>query len=291
MRKKGFTFLEVVIILVSIGVLAAIVIIKFINFKQEAMEAAELGSIQTVRSGVQIYGLESAIKKRQPIYPVVLDTAGNTPASVANPFFGIVLSMPVTDENWSKIDRVIYKGPTGNYYYYEPVGGQIILCSGDKVVSGTGSVTTFLPGLSVDTYSDDQWAFSSGGLYSPWSGEPLTFTLEFEQAGTYALNIAAINMANHPDFTASLGQEERTDWHLPSGYTSFQVQVYIDGALVSPGNFNIPASDTTINTGGFLFNVGAGTHTVSLVWTNDVWTPDEHGDANMLFQDISFQRR
>ncbi|MFA5117023.1 MAG: type II secretion system protein, partial [Candidatus Omnitrophota bacterium] len=270
MRKKGFTFLEVVIILVSIGVLAAIVIIKFINFKQEAMEAAELGSIQTVRSGVQIYGLESAIKKRQPIYPVVLDTAGNAPASVANPFFGIVLSMPVTDENWSKIDRVIYKGPTGNYYYYEPVGGQIILCSGDKVVSGTGSVTTFLPGLSVDTYSDDQWAFSSGGLYSPWSGEPLTFTLEFEQAGTYALNIAAINMANHPDFTASLGQEERTDWHLPSGYTNFQVQVYIDGALVSPGNFNIPASDTTINTGGFLFNVGAGSHTVSFVWTNDV---------------------
>ena len=291
MRRKGFTFLEVVIIVVTIGILAAIIVLKFISFKREAIEAAELGSIQTVRSGVQIYGLESAVRKRQPVHPAKLDSAANAPASIANPFFGIVLSMPVTDPTWSKVDRVIYKGPTGNYYYYEPTRGQIILCSGDKVVDGSGSVTTFLPGLSVDSYSEDEYAFSSGGLYSPWAGEPLTFTLNFEQAGTYAVNIAAINMANHPDFTAKLGQEERTDWHLPTGYTTFQVQVYIDGQLVSPGNFGIPASDTTINTGGFLANVGAGSHTVSFVWTNDEWTPDEHGDANMLFQDINFQRR
>ena len=291
MSKKGFTFLEIVIILVSIGILAAIVVIKFISFRKEATEAAELGTIQSVRSGVQIYALESAVKKRQPAYPVILDAAGNAPSSVTNPFFGAVLSMPVTDTKWSKVDRVIYKGPTGNYYYYDPVMGQIILCSGDKVVEGTGAVTTFLPGLSVDTYSQDQWAFSSGGLYSPWSGEPLTFTLDFQQAGTYAVNIAAINVANHPDFSAALGQEPRTDWHLPTGYTTFQVQVYIDGQLVSPGNFGIPASDTTITNGGFLANVGAGTHTVSFVWTNDVWTPDEHGDANMMFQDINFQRK
>jgi type II secretory pathway pseudopilin PulG len=291
MRRKGFTFLEVVIIIVSIGILAAIVIIKFINFQHEATEAAELGTVQSVRSGVQIYGLESAVKKRQPIYPPTLDSAGNAPASLTNPFFVTVLSMPVADSKWSKVDKVIYKGPTGNYYYYEPTQGQIILCSGDKVVTGTGAVTTFLPGLSVDSYSNDQWAFDSGGLYSPWSGEPLVFTLNFEQAGTYAVNIAAINVANHPDFTAKLGQPPRTDWHLPTGYTTFQVQVYIDGQLVSPGNFGIPASDTTINTGGFLANVGAGTHTVSFVWTNDVWTPDEHGDANMMFQDINFQRR
>ncbi len=291
MRRKGFTFLEVVIIIVCLGILAAIVVLKFINFKHEAIEAAELGTIQSVRSGVQIYALESSVKKRTPVYPVLLDTASIGQASITNLFFGAVLSMPVGDSKWLKVDKVIYRGPTGNYYYYEPVRGQIILCSGDKIVEGDGTVDTFLPGLSVDSYSEDEWAFLNGGLYSPWSGEPLNFTLDFEQSGTYAINIAAINMANHPDFTASLGQEARTDWHLPSGYTTFEVQVYIDGQLVSPGNFGIPASDTEIKTNGLLVNIGAGTHTVSFVWTNDSWTPDEHGDANMMFQDISFQRR
>jgi hypothetical protein len=128
-------------------------------------------------------------------------------------------------------------------------------------------------------------------LYSPWSGTPLNFTIDFATAGNYRFDIAAINNADHADFCAQLGVPMRTDWHLPTGYNTFNVQVLVDGVAVNPANFGIAASDTTTNTSGFTTYVGAGTHTVSLLWTNDMWTPDEKGDANIQFQDLSVQKQ
>jgi hypothetical protein len=280
-------------ILVICGVLAAVAVPKYISFRQEAILAAEKQVVSNVKIGVNSYYIESVTRDRTPLNGPVLDDATNTFASNENPFFTFVLQSPgVIGSGWRKVIANAYRGPSGTYYIYDPSQGIFGEYSGNMTVgSVSNQISNFLPALSANPYNSSQWAASQEGLYSPWSGIPVNFTMDFAAAGNYRFDIAAINNANHPDFCAQLGVPMRTDWHLPTGYTRFNVQVLVDGVAVNPANFGIAASDTAANTNGFSTYIGAGQHTVSLLWINDMWTPDEKGDANIQFQDLSVQKQ
>jgi len=55
MNKKGFTLIELMIVVAIIGILAAIAIPKFADLINKSKEGATKGALSTVRSAIQIY--------------------------------------------------------------------------------------------------------------------------------------------------------------------------------------------------------------------------------------------
>jgi len=53
--KKGFTLVEILIVVVILGILAAIVIPQFTSASTEAKEAALVSNLQAVRSQIELY--------------------------------------------------------------------------------------------------------------------------------------------------------------------------------------------------------------------------------------------
>jgi hypothetical protein len=274
-------------IIVIIGIIAVIAIPKFIDLREDALAGVEEGVAGAVRSGIKIYGAESAIHARQPMYPITLDNATLNKASNSNIFFDKVLSQAVYD-SWRKATDILYQGPTRTYYVYDSTNGAFGAYLANMTVADS-NMHSFLPAVTVNPYNNAQWQPSGTGLYTPWSGIPLDFSIAFQNAGNYTFSLDAINNPNHPGFISMFGWDARSNWTLPPGYTQFDMQVIIDGVLVTPGNFNISASDTAVKTGTFTVPVTAGNHTVSVIWTNDEWTPDLHGDANIQLQNLRIQ--
>ena len=285
--KKSLTLLEILIVIFALGILAVIAVPAYINLKKDAIAAAETGTVDALNSGIRIYGTESQVRTRQPVYPAALDSATNAPAKSSNPFFDAVTTPVVF--GWNKYTPFLYQGPTKNFYVYDQANGRVTLYAPSSTVT-PNQPAIFLPSASANPYDTNIWAPSGPGLYSPWSGTPISFSVDFQNAGTYTFDLAAINNANHPYFSQLYGWGSRSDWHLPAGYNQFNMQVLIDGAAVSPSSFSIAASDTQTNTGTFSADVSAGTHTVSLVWTNDSYDPDHNGDANIQIQNLAITK-
>lgn len=54
-HRKGFTLIELMIVVAIIGILAAIAIPKFANLINKSKEGATKGALSTVRSAIQVY--------------------------------------------------------------------------------------------------------------------------------------------------------------------------------------------------------------------------------------------
>jgi general secretion pathway protein G len=57
-RKSGFTLVEILIVVIILGILAAIVIPQFTNASTNARVNSLLGQLQTLRSQIQLYKLQ-----------------------------------------------------------------------------------------------------------------------------------------------------------------------------------------------------------------------------------------
>ncbi len=71
MRKmeKGFTLIELVIIIVVLGILASVAIPKYKNIVAESREAACQGALGSLRSGVSIYYANAAVTTGTAVWP------------------------------------------------------------------------------------------------------------------------------------------------------------------------------------------------------------------------------
>jgi prepilin-type N-terminal cleavage/methylation domain-containing protein len=60
-KDKGFTLIELVIIIVVLGILASVAIPRYRNIVAESREAAARGALGALRSGVSIYYANAAV--------------------------------------------------------------------------------------------------------------------------------------------------------------------------------------------------------------------------------------
>jgi len=103
-RNKGFTLVEILIVVIILGILAAIVIPQFTNASTDARKNSLTSQLQTVRSQLELYKLQHNDKlpdfatKQWGQMTAQTDVNGNTAATTKD--FGPYLQqMPVNSLN------------------------------------------------------------------------------------------------------------------------------------------------------------------------------------------------
>ncbi len=121
---RGFTLIELVVIIVILGVLSAVAVPIFVDLQDEANQAAEEGVVGNVRSAIGLYYANQAANGN-PRYPEALDGAApSSSSSNTNPFFTSVLAQGGVTRDWTKNDSGHYVGPAGGVYNYNSATGQ-----------------------------------------------------------------------------------------------------------------------------------------------------------------------
>ena len=122
-RKKdfGFTLIELIMVIVILGILAAVAVPKFVNLSGSAKQSAEQGVVGGVRAGIQTYMANDTNHK----FPDPgLDSASNGNCTSANPCFTNVLAQGgITTSDWSK-SSLTYTGPNTGSYTYNATSGE-----------------------------------------------------------------------------------------------------------------------------------------------------------------------
>ena len=109
-RQRGFTLIELVMIIVILGILAAVAIPIYFNLAGQANAAAERGVVGGVRAGISTFLANSATH----IFPGALDTAavGVCTTTGVNACFATVLAQGgIYDGSWTKVSATTYRGP------------------------------------------------------------------------------------------------------------------------------------------------------------------------------------
>ncbi len=57
-KKSGFTLIEILIVVIILGILAAIVIPQFTNASQDARRSSTASTVQTLRAQIELYKLQ-----------------------------------------------------------------------------------------------------------------------------------------------------------------------------------------------------------------------------------------
>ncbi|MCH8004927.1 MAG: type II secretion system protein [Planctomycetes bacterium] len=69
--RRAFTLIEILIVVVILGILAAIVIPQFTDASQEAMRSSLLTQLQTIRSQVELHNVQNPTTLFDPMNPPV----------------------------------------------------------------------------------------------------------------------------------------------------------------------------------------------------------------------------
>jgi len=72
-NRKGFTLIELVVIIVILGILAAVAIPKYQNLSTEARESATKAALGGLRSGVTIFYANQAVQTGTAAWPSLSD--------------------------------------------------------------------------------------------------------------------------------------------------------------------------------------------------------------------------
>jgi len=71
LNRSGFTLIELVIIIIILGILAAVAIPKYQDLSSEAKESAARSALGSMRSGIIIYYANQAVQTGTATWPVL----------------------------------------------------------------------------------------------------------------------------------------------------------------------------------------------------------------------------
>ncbi|MFH1830848.1 MAG: type II secretion system protein [Pseudomonadota bacterium] len=118
MNRKGFTLIELILVIAILGILAVSALPKFLNLSSDAETAAQDGVVGAVRSGIALYRANDMVTSGGTgSYPTSLETGSCC--------FNSILTNPVT--GWSTTDNVTYTCTgTANTFNYNSTNGTFV---------------------------------------------------------------------------------------------------------------------------------------------------------------------
>jgi len=122
-NKKGFTLLELLIVITIIGILAALLLVNFINIRQRGRDAQRKSNIRQIQTALELY------RSDQTAYP-----NPSLPACPNGLSFGTTLYM-----------QSIPCDPMGGSYFYTSNGGTYTLAACIENKNDNDPNTTTIP--------------------------------------------------------------------------------------------------------------------------------------------------
>ncbi|MFT7464640.1 MAG: general secretion pathway protein G [Pseudohongiellaceae bacterium] len=133
-RTKGFTLVELLIVVIILGILAAVVVPQFNGISLETKEASLVANLNTVRQAVSLYRIQ-----HNEIYPgqadwdallAQLSTATLEDGTAGSQYGPYLLTTfpdnPIAKNNLGKIVNNMAGGPSGTEgYAYDPTTGEL----------------------------------------------------------------------------------------------------------------------------------------------------------------------
>ena len=123
MNRKGFTLIELILVIAILGILAISALPKFLNLSTSAEQASRDGVLGAVRSGIALYRANDMVTNGGAgNYPTALGTNAN---GACTGCFDTVLSNGIADASWTKAtnDYSFNDGTATVTYSYNATNG------------------------------------------------------------------------------------------------------------------------------------------------------------------------
>jgi len=147
---RGFTLVEILIVVIILGILAAIVIPQFTNASQNARESSLQSTLQTLRSQIQLFKLQHGDTLPDLVTdwtPLTASTSYGNPAQTYGPY---MQAIPVNPMNGNSVvvngtvatgQATAPNGYTASGFVYDYNSG-----NGTGLIYGTDSTGTTVAG-------------------------------------------------------------------------------------------------------------------------------------------------
>lgn len=148
-RKRGFTLVELLIVVIILGILASVVIPQFSTAASDANSAAVMADLQTIRSQLQLYAAQHG-----GAYPTTTtqlleytDAVGGVSAtfSTTDMFGPYMLTIPANPYSGINTVRIVTDGTpfsgadNTKGWWYSTTTGQFLCDVADTVVTTNGA--------------------------------------------------------------------------------------------------------------------------------------------------------
>lgn len=115
MHRRGFTLIELILVIVILGILAISALPRFLDLSESADETHRDGVVGAVRAGIALYHARHAAEEESPPWPTMLDDEED---GVCADCFSAVLEMGVNDARW-------VRSGGGLNYTFTTTGGKV----------------------------------------------------------------------------------------------------------------------------------------------------------------------